>query len=290
MGSTSGYGSNWKKKEECVLCEGQDLQPQSLHRLEGLLVPQWNRSGDRWHEEGRLPEFRRVANPCRRNGYRGGTLAWCHRISPTSRERGSHHVGRCGGLPGRCVGRLKHCIGYSICIRTTVDVSCISIYIVLHECVIAFSILYIFRLCDYGCRDDDFLSMPDVHVSRISPCMLFNHWSAYADWSSIPVQSASSKKKSHLNYLFVMTIQLLLFTLPSKILFFVKLLWIRSLSWSLLFATFGHWLHWYHETDGSIPIQSVSICVDKNHPLYYFILWQWYEWYSGVIWHDFVWC
>ena len=30
------------------------------------------------------------------------------------------------------------------------------IYIVLHECVIAFSILYIFRLCDYGCRDDDF--------------------------------------------------------------------------------------------------------------------------------------
>ena len=98
------------------------------------------------------------------------------------------------------------------------------------------------------------------------------------------------KKKRHLNYLFVMTIQLLLFTLPSIILFFVKLLWIRSLSWSLLFATFGHWLHWYHETDGSIPIQSVSICVDKNHPLYYFILWQWYEWYSGVIWHDFVWC
>ena len=73
-----------KKKEECVLWEGQDLQPQSLHRLEGLLVPQWNRSGDCWHQEGRLPEFRRVANPCRRNGYRGGTLAWCHRISPTS--------------------------------------------------------------------------------------------------------------------------------------------------------------------------------------------------------------
>ena len=73
-------------------------------------------------------------------------------------------------------------------------VSCI--YIVLHECVVAFSILYIFRLCDYGCRDGEFLSMPAVHVSRISPCMLFNHWSAYTDWSSIPVQSVSSKKKS----------------------------------------------------------------------------------------------
>ena len=77
------------------------------------------------------------------------------------------------------------------------------IYIVLHECVIAFSILYILWLSRWRL----FLSMPDVHVSRISPCMLFNHWSAYADWSSIPVQSASSKKR-HLNYLFVMTIQL----------------------------------------------------------------------------------
>ena len=35
---------------------------------------------------------------------------------------------------------------------------------------------------------------------------------------------------------------------------------------------FGHWLHWYQETDGSIPIQSASICADKNHLLYYFIL------------------
>ena len=103
------------------------------------------------------------------------------------------------------------------------------IYIVLHECVIAFSILYIFRLCDYGCRDDDFfLSMPDVHVSRISPCMLFNHWSAYADWSSIPVQSASSKKR-HLNYLFVMTIQLSFRLVLGSLLYHCFLL--RSSDW-----------------------------------------------------------
>ena len=147
------------------------------------------------------------------------------------------NVGRCGRLPARCVGWLNPVLDIPCVYGLLQMLPVFSIYIVLHECVIAFSILYIFRLCDYGCRDDDFLSMPAMHVSRISPCMLFKHWSAYMDWSSIQVQSVSSKKKSHLNYLFVMTIQLLLFTLPSLILFFVKLLWIRSLSWSLLFVT-----------------------------------------------------
>ena len=82
------------------------------------------------------------------------------------------------------------------------------IYIVLHECVIAFSILYIFRLCDYGCRDDDFFCQCRTCMYRGSVHVCSSTIGVHTRTDPPYRFSRRRVKKRHLNYLFVMTIQL----------------------------------------------------------------------------------